>query len=289
MATWSSSVRPRRDDPRITATAEWYAPPASLAPTIKDFWVFRGAPTTPDILERVLPDGSVALIIALGDGGGEIFARGPIARGHTITFSAARSYVAVRLRAGIAAHLFRLDAASLTTLRVPLRDLSECVLKTELGRVALPSQPREALAAIRPALERSLSTRDLEHGTALSRLVAQLETTLNPSSPSEIAILLGTSDRTLRRRMLAEIGLTPKRYLRALRVRRALALLARDGVRAAARVALEVGYSDQAHLCRDFEALLGCGPSTCLDLPVTEPLTSPLAVFPAASSEPSCS
>jgi AraC-like DNA-binding protein len=230
----------------------------------------------------VLPDGSVSLIFTLDQGGGVSFARGPLAFGHDLTFNATHSYVVVRLRAGVAAPLFQIDAASLAALRVPLTELPRSALTTEFARLDLSKTPREVLSAVGHCLVRNLESRQLLRGTQLSRLATHLETVSPPRPVAALATVLRTSERTLRRRMLAEVGLTPKRFLRALRVRRALALLSRHGPSAAASVAVEVGYADQAHMCRDFDVMLGCGPSECLSRPVSAPLEQPLASFPGA-------
>jgi AraC-like DNA-binding protein len=70
---------------------------------------------------------------------------------------------------------------------------------------------------------------------------------------------LDTSARTLERRFVAEVGLTPKRFARIARVQRSLAALAVPGARAAA-VAHAMGYSDQAHFTRELVALAGVRP-----------------------------
>ena len=55
------------------------------------------------------------------------------------------------------------------------------------------------------------------------------------------------------------VGVPPHRYIRALRVRRAQALL-REGVPAAI-VAGEVGFCDQSHLARSFKRVCNMTPS----------------------------
>ncbi len=58
------------------------------------------------------------------------------------------------------------------------------------------------------------------------------------------------------------MGVSPKRLARILRFRSAYVALARGG--AQTEVALEAGYSDQAHLLRDFRELAGAPPSRVL-------------------------
>ena len=278
MATWSNSAARKRASeraaPRLITEPQWFVPPASLAHAVRNFWVLDASNATGLAEERIVPDGSVALVFALGDGDASILARGPLSVGHTLAFSASRSYVAVRLRAGIAAPLLAIDAASLAVRRVALTDLPASNLRRELQRLDLTQAPLEVLTAIQRSLERTIEQRRLSRGTDLSRLAMRIETAGRPRSIHHLASQLGTSERTLRRRMLAEVGLTPKRYLRTVRLQSALCALAHDGLDMAASIAIEVGYADQAHMCREFQQMLGCAPSASLSLPVSVPLES---------------
>ncbi len=66
------------------------------------------------------------------------------------------------------------------------------------------------------------------------------------------------SPRQFRRRTIEETGLSPKRLCRVMRFRRAATLAERMGW---AAVAAECGYTDQAHLIRDFREFTGVTPA----------------------------
>ena len=70
---------------------------------------------------------------------------------------------------------------------------------------------------------------------------------------------LGTSARTLSRRLTAALGLRPKEYARLARFGRARELLGAPGI-TLARLALEAGYADQAHLANEFRRIAGVPP-----------------------------
>lgn len=70
-----------------------------------------------------------------------------------------------------------------------------------------------------------------------------------------LASRVGTSERALRRRFRAEVGLPPKQMSRVLRFQRALQGL--RGSESLADVALSSGYHDQAHLTHELQEL-GC-------------------------------
>ena len=75
---------------------------------------------------------------------------------------------------------------------------------------------------------------------------------------------LGLSDSSWRRHFTCEIGVTPKRYLRMVRFRHALALKRGYGGRPWTEVCLEAGYYDQAHFIAECQATVGCTPSKFL-------------------------
>ena len=76
-----------------------------------------------------------------------------------------------------------------------------------------------------------------------------------------LADSLGLSDSSWRRHFRCEIGATPKRYLRMLRFRHAIALKRASPERQWTQVCLEAGYYDQAHFIADCQALVGSTPS----------------------------
>ncbi|MDX1915920.1 MAG: helix-turn-helix transcriptional regulator [Methylophilus sp.] len=75
---------------------------------------------------------------------------------------------------------------------------------------------------------------------------------------SKLAHHVGLSKRTLERRFFNQIGATPKKFARVIRLRHAI--LQRPFFSSWAEVALEVGYFDQSHMIHDFMDLYGFAP-----------------------------
>lgn len=73
-----------------------------------------------------------------------------------------------------------------------------------------------------------------------------------------LAADIGTSERRLRRRFRAEVGLPPKQFARVLRMQRALVGL--RGGEPLAVVAQSSGYHDQAHLSHELRELASVSP-----------------------------
>lgn len=80
------------------------------------------------------------------------------------------------------------------------------------------------------------------------------------SSLTAVTDRLGLLPRTFRRRFVAQVGMTPKRYARVRRLQRVVHAI--DGCAGPewALVAAQHGYSDQAHLIDEFRDLVGCTP-----------------------------
>ncbi|WP_408899374.1 helix-turn-helix domain-containing protein [Nocardioides sp. R1-1] len=133
----------------------------------------------------------------------------------------------------------------------PLRELPERLhaVPTWAGRVALVDRVLAALAAQRgdhaPRAEVARALALLTSGTRVS----------------EVADEVGYSRRRLSSLVRAEAGLAPKAFQRLARFETARRELGR---RPLAEVAALCGYSDQAHLSREWSALAGCTPTTWL-------------------------
>lgn len=94
----------------------------------------------------------------------------------------------------------------------------------------------------------------------LARVLAQTEATLATVTVSEVCAAVGLSERTLRRRSLANIGMTWQAYVAQSRLLRAATLLAQtDG--SVLEAAAAVGYESQSSFARAFRRWMGESPS----------------------------
>ena len=94
-----------------------------------------------------------------------------------------------------------------------------------------------------------------------AQMVRNVRIAENDRSVRHVAAMLDLSERQFRRKSIEILGCTPKRYLRGLRLQRAL-----DDMDACATVnwsslAFTHGFSDQSHLIREFRALMKTSPS----------------------------
>ena len=172
--------------------------------------------------------GCIALIVA-----------GPATRAHHTT--TAGPTFGVRFRIGAAGAALGLPAAELLDTSVPLEDVWGAA---EARRIA-------------------------ERATNVHELAAAATARRGPPDPLVRAAATGTprqalgiGDRQLRRRFADAVGYGPKTLERILRFQRFLTLAIHDAD--LARLALEAGYADQAHITRECTRLAGLPPAQLL-------------------------
>jgi AraC-like DNA-binding protein len=243
------------------------APTPPLDELVHCIWFLTGNGTEP--AQPVVPDGRVELIIHRGEPFSRIEASG-IARPQAAALVAGQLTSPIQLSPGgpvdVVGVRFR-SAGARAVVGLPLDELA--------GRVEALHEIRPGLAA---ALQRAVSrerspaacaiavSRVLRSvvGEAPPRLVRAAVVALGairPRSIEAIARDLGTTARTLERRITLEVGLSPKLLQRVLRFRRAFRMLDGTSPGRWGPVAAAAGYYDQAHMIRDFRSFAGAAPT----------------------------
>ncbi|MFI1913691.1 helix-turn-helix domain-containing protein [Nocardia sp. NPDC020380] len=200
----------------------------------------------------VLPDGSMDLMWT--DGG--LSVAGPDTRAYHPPSGSSVEFAGIRFYPGTAPTFLGVPAHELRDSRVELADLwSPADTRRALELVAAARNPAaglEAVAQWRAAQADPVDplVRGIVHALRAGTAVA------------EAADALELGARRLHRMSLSAFGYGPKTLSRVLRMQRALAL-ARAGV-PLADTAAYAGYSDQAHLTRDFRELSGLSPKQLL-------------------------
>jgi AraC-like DNA-binding protein len=172
--------------------------------------------------------------------------------------------VGVRLRPGVLGGLVGMPADELVDQDIAGADIwrGTAHLTDVLGEAATP---RSALAQLQSFVARSADELDPLVHEAVRNLMPW-----HSSGTAALPALLSISERQLRRRCRAAVGLGPKELHRVLRfqgfVARVQASIDQQGAPDAdlARWAVEVGYHDQAHLTRECRRLSGVTPGEYL-------------------------
>jgi AraC-like DNA-binding protein len=232
-------------------------PAPGLRAHFSSYWIFRAeAPLPPAFDHRVPPDGAVSLAVA---GGGAALVLGPRTEPFRPQVHEGQVLYGARIRPGAAGAVIG-DVARLANRVLPLVE------------VLSPGDVRgwsEAFAD-RPGDEEAVRRLDalcapiVEGAGPLDQpVMAAVLALVESQGRTGVSILAGASglsERQLRRRFVAAVGVTPKELARVRRLRASLLdALARREARWG-DVAAAGGYADQAHLVREYQRLCGLSP-----------------------------
>jgi AraC-like DNA-binding protein len=209
----------------------------------------------------VLPDGCMDIVWRQGRG---VIVAGPDTAAVPASREPGSTVVGVRFRPGAGPAMLGLAASELRDLRVPLAEVwGDDAERLEESLDAAPDSPAR-LRLLQAELERRL-VRARSPDPLVAAAVVRLYSN-DPGRVSAIADALGISERQLRRRFHAAVGYGPKTLARVLRFQRVLALASRRGAARGdlARLALDAGYADQAHMTAEVTRLTGEPPSRLL-------------------------
>lgn len=162
---------------------------------------------------------------------------------------------------GLAALLGQ-DAASLTGRVVPAVELFGSEIQS-LGEevVATSGETRRRERVAQWLTERVLPGRPHDPAYAIVRRACTLVEEGEFAKVEDVAGAVHVSPRTLQRSFVRLVGVSPLWVIRRRRLQRVAERLDAGMGGDLAEVAAELGYADQAHLSRDFRAVLGQPPS----------------------------
>jgi len=251
-------------------------PPSDLAPCVRRLWqVEDRAPDGAPRLERIVADGCMELVVHLGHRYARLDAQGVLREQPRLLLAGqleeplllrpgrVSEICAIRFQPWGAAALLGIAPRELRGETPPL----DALLGAEAERLA------DALACSRGVDERfavliAWCRARLRHvrqiPPAVLAAVRLVERSAGRLRVDELAARTGCERRTLERAFDAWIGLAPKVLLRVQRIQRTLATLAAAPERRLAALAVRHGFADQAHLTREFHALVGLAPTSYL-------------------------
>jgi AraC-like DNA-binding protein len=252
------------DDVGVTVVRQTFRerrPASALSRHVSCVWVQLVAPDSAPYRHRTVPNGSAEIVCAVGAlprvVGPQTLPREEVAAAGTVV-------VGVRFRPGAAPAVLGVPASELVDLDIGADELWGDAASALGESVAAADSPQEAASTLEEAVAGRLAD-----APTLDPIAIEAAQWLLPGRVRDVGSLtsaLFISERQLRRRCLAAIGLAPKELQRMLRLQGFLALagtLVRPTTNIA-RLAADAGYADQPHLTRESVRLAGRTPHALL-------------------------
>ncbi len=225
---------------------------------VECYWQFHAGELRDEAPTHVIvPDGAVSLSFILFPNR-QAFAglTGPSLKAHKTTLVPGATYVGIRLRPGVAGSAVGTDIYDYRDKFGPQIQVQPEIVK--LMQAEIPDQVTDRDL---PTLLRTATDLMIKNSKPLDKPVCQYANAIihadGDINLGEVSNSLGIGPRQLRRRFKYQCGLTPKEFSRLRRVRRAcIELLGRQELTLANTAALS-GFSDQAHMTREFTDVFG--------------------------------
>lgn len=238
-----------------------YEPAAALRPYLEHYWLIDWDLTEP-YTTHVVPHPSVNMVFQrYGDSPGTAEVAGIGLGLFNRTLEGRGRVCGVQFRPG-GFRPFAPDraVAELTGRRPDLSEVFPGATPTTVAAVLDPEGDEERVAALDRFLSglRPQPDPETELAMALVQRVREDRTVRRVSGLAETA---GMSVRAVQRLFAAQVGVSPKWVILRYRIHEALERAESARPVDWARLAVDLGYSDQAHLVRDFTATVGVPPT----------------------------
>ncbi len=251
-------------------------PSQPLSDFVDVLWLYEGYEVSHE-KERLMPDGSVELVINLAEDcirnydsrDPEKFetipgcvVSGPRSEFFVIDTAGEAAVAGVHFKPGGAFPFFRVPPAEMADQSIALENLWGPASGSLRERVLGAKTPADRLRTLEQCLLEQLA-RPLERHPAVNFALQRLAATCPPGI-GWIVNQVGYSQRHFIELFSDEVGLTPKLFSRVRRFQQVIrAAHGRDEVDWA-QMALDCGYYDQAHFVHDFQSFAGITPSEYL-------------------------
>jgi AraC-like DNA-binding protein len=229
-----------------------HSPRGPLSRYVNHYWVSLSNDSP---VYTALPDGCVDLVVEVtrNDHGAWIY--GSTTRPTEIGCTPGAHYLGIRFQPGQSRHFIDAAACEITDARAELPGLMQFPAEMIAARIAddtLFIQLDDILAVM---LSHSPPAVEL-----IDHVIQYVEAQHGAVSIEGLAHHFGKSRRQIERTFLQTVGVPLKFFCTTTRLRHAARLIARSSARPLTAIASDAGYSDQAHMTRDFRRLAGATP-----------------------------
>jgi AraC-like DNA-binding protein len=253
-----------------------HIPGPPLSSFVELFWFYDGFPARLHKKERLMPDGSVELVINLNEDETRIYDRenldqcerlsggvlcGPHSSFFVIDTAEQDSVIGIHFKPGGAFPFFKLPANELQNQHVSLEDLWGPEARIVRERLLEASTPEIKFQVLEECLL-AQTAKPMARHRAVNQALALFRNIHTAPAMADVSGQIGLSSRRFIQLFSSEVGLTPKLFCRVRRFQQVLQTLRNGTEFDWAEIAAECGYYDQAHFIHDFKAFSGINPTT---------------------------
>ncbi len=175
------------------------------------------------------------------------------------------STVGVFFRPAALKTLFGLDAGELTDTCVALNQVLDSENGRQMERLAEASSTAETANVLSSLLTRKVRKIKRRPDAGLPGILAEIASTSGNVTVKELCIRHQISERSLERKFLSSVGVSPQMYLRIVRFQKSVGRLQEGNYTKLTDVAYDTGYADQSHFIRSFRQFSGFAPKDFLN------------------------
>jgi len=263
-------------DTALSGVTETYVPKAPLRNFVDLIWQYDGL-VQPHALERVLPTGTMQIIINLAEDTSRTYdpqdprrvethpgsiLSGPQGGFFVIDTAEQASVLGVAFTSGGASPFIGMPASEVRDLHVSFEDVWGVDARGLRERL-LEARPRERFALLGGWLLQQ-AREDLNRHPAVTYALSEFSGVPHSRTVADVTDQVGLSTRRFIQVFDKEVGLTPKLYCRIQRFQYAIRLAQHSEDIDWADLAASSGYYDQSHMIRDFQEFSGLNPSAYL-------------------------
>ncbi len=252
----------------------FYTPHPSLRNYIRYFWTFgQHVPTPNDIPLRIMADRFPKLILQNGMGESGIkksnqealpvsFVSGIITKPRTYRISKDYSHLGISFQPDALKHIFKVKSDELTDTFL---DISSLIPQHFYSVLMEAETVQEKVTLLtRYFLERIAESTYNENHTVVKNVLSDTDR-YQWLTVKAIAGEHGLSERSVERKFMDFVGISPKRYLQLYRFEHTYKSLSLNDFNSLAEIGYMNGYADQSHFIRNFKEYSGMLPTTYID------------------------
>ena len=247
-------------------------PVPELMPYIEICWSVFGERDSGLSFYEIFPDSNVKLVFRFSSTASRMILMGPVREKATVEIDGASDYFGFRFRPGQAPCLPDIFVSELVDSYADVYEVNGESIRSLADRLLAASNHSKRQQIMEDAVRGCLIS--MVPDQRCRRASSLLDDHGGQLTIKELAVEVGVHVRTLERLFRAELGLSPKRMMRLIRVRKLMSHIHESRFKTLTDLAYACGYGDQSHMIREFKQLTGRLPGekgACEPLPLSGP------------------